>query len=305
MSGLFEYENNPKGVILEPFVEKRFGWHPDPARLNQPYSRDWVGFVHCPPEEPDYFPKASPATVFATAAFQASLPYCRGIFVLSDYLRDYLLSASIWNGTTPSFPISTLRFPSEPVNLHFSMERFQANPRPRILQIGSWLRNMASFYRVRCSTQLEKAFLVVRLEYVESALEAQKSLLGIRESEVSSVRELEFQDNHSYDVLLSENLVFLDLLDASGNNLVIECIERNTPLVIRRLPAVVEYLGEGYPGYFDDLDRAGELLSNPDCWRAMHEYLCQMDKTRFRLDFFLESIFASEVYRGLGGVRPE
>jgi len=299
MSGFSAYQNNPEGVILEPFLEKRFCWHPDPKRLGQPYLRDWIGFLHCPPEEPEYFPRASPATLVALPSFQESLPYCRGLFVLSDYLRDYLMRAPIWPTPEPAFPISTLWFPTEPVSLHFSMERFRQNSRPQVLQIGAWLRNMASFYRVGCAEQLTKTFLVARLSYVEQALEQQRMQMGISEQELSTVQELEFQDNLQYDVLLSENLVFLDLIDASGNNLVIECIERNTPLIVRRLPAVVEYLGADYPGFFTDLDEAGELLSNPQLWEAMHLYLCQMDKSRFRLDTFVKAFFASEVYQSL------
>ena len=38
--------------------------------------------------------------------------------------------------------------------------------------------------------------------------------------------------DEEYDKLLSENIIFVELYDSSANNLVIECIARNTPILI-------------------------------------------------------------------------
>ena len=64
---------------------------------------------------------------------------------------------------------------------------------------------------------------------------------------MKSVEVMEHLSDSAYDELLSENVVFLNLIDASAVNTVIECIVRNTPLIINRLPAIVEILGEDYP----------------------------------------------------------
>ena len=60
--------------------------------------------------------------------------------------------------------------------------------------------------------------------------------------------------------LLEKNIVFIDLYDSAANNTVLECIIRNTPLIVNRTPGVVEYLGEDYPLYFDNLDEVDGLL---------------------------------------------
>ena len=57
-----------------------------------------------------------------------------------------------------------------------------------------------------------------------------------------------------YDDLLSKNIIFIDLYDASANTVVVECIARKTPLLVTRLDAVIEYLGKDYPLYFDNLE---------------------------------------------------
>jgi hypothetical protein len=45
----------------------------------------------------------------------------------------------------------------------------------------------------------------------------------------------------------------MDLYDATSNNAIVECIIRNTPIIVNKLPGVVDYLGENYPLYFNIL----------------------------------------------------
>ena len=55
---------------------------------------------------------------------------------------------------------------------------------------------------------------------------------------IGDYRVIDWVDNQRYDKLLSRNLVFLDLYAASASNVVIECMRRNTPLLVNPLPAV-------------------------------------------------------------------
>lgn len=56
-----------------------------------------------------------------------------------------------------------------------------------------------------------------------------------------------------YDELLTKNIVFIDLFDAASNNTIVECIIRNTPIIVNKVGGVSEYLGNNYPLYFDDI----------------------------------------------------
>ena len=78
---------------------------------------------------------------------------------------------------------------------------------------------------------------------------------------------------------MTESVVFLDLYDAVANNAVVECISRQTPILVNPLDSVVEYLGQDYPFYYYSLDEAAEKLENDDLIEETSLYL----KSRQRL----------------------
>ena len=81
------------------------------------------------------------------------------------------------------------------------------------------------------------------------------------QTRINSVEVHKRLDNTEYDQILSGSVVFLDLIDCSASNTIVECIARQTPILIRRLDPVVEYLGEEYPLYFTDLGEIPNLLT--------------------------------------------
>lgn len=111
------------------------------------------------------------------------------------------------------------------------------------------------------------------------------------------VRILDRVTNDDYDVLLSQNLVFLNLFDASGCNALVECIVRNTPVFVNALPAVVEALGAGYPLYCNSVEEAATKARSGALIRAAHEYLKRMDKSPFALETFLRQVREGAICR--------
>ena len=114
----------------------------------------------------------------------------------------------------------------------------------------------------------------------------------------NSVEVMDHLCDTDYDKLLSENIVFLNLIDASAVNTVIECIIRNTPLIINRRPAIVEILGDDYPLYYGDSDgntdddysmnhQVVELLSDTKKLKSAYKYLLNFDKTKFSSGSFM------------------
>ena len=116
---------------------------------------------------------------------------------------------------------------------------------------------------------------------------------------MNSVEILDKLNNSDYDKILTENIVFVHLVDASAVNTVLECLVRNTPIVINRLPAVVEMLGENYPLYYGDKcgniqnqfelnKQVVDLLSNTANIEKAYAYLLRLDKSRFNIKVFLK-----------------
>ena len=102
--------------------------------------------------------------------------------------------------------------------------------------------------------------------------------------------------NDQYDDLLKCNVVFINLVDASAVNTVLECIVRNTPILVNRLPATEEYLGRNYPLFYHDISDCYKLLSDSNIYRA-HKYLCRLDKNHYSIDNFIIKLTKSRLYQ--------
>lgn len=89
---------------------------------------------------------------------------------------------------------------------------------------------------------------------------------------IKSVKVINRLNNFEYDELLSNCIVFIDFVDVAASNSIVECIARGTPLLVPKLPAIVEYLGEDYSLYFDDVTSIQKLLTEKnlsDCKRQL------------------------------------
>ena len=112
---------------------------------------------------------------------------------------------------------------------------------------------------------------------------------------VNSVDLINQLTNEQYDDILTKNIVFINLVDASAVNTVIECIVRNTPIIVNDHPAVKEMLGEDYPLYYTsniDLYNTNKeieaLLSNTNNIKKANKYLEKLDKTKYTIEYFIK-----------------
>jgi hypothetical protein len=104
-------------------------------------------------------------------------------------------------------------------------------------------------------------------------------------------------DNEGYDNLLTNNIVFINLVDASTVNTIIECIIRNTPIIVNKHPSAVELLGEKYPLYYKNSNdyikmnnEINSLLDDPFSIYYAYKYLKNMDKHTFQIEYFIQSM---------------
>ncbi|MGJ5820780.1 hypothetical protein [Paludibaculum fermentans] len=286
------------GVLLDSFVEDTFCWnlsrHKDSEFL--PYRRPWTGFVHNPPGIPEWHETTSaPQYILSLPAWQDSLPQCRGLFTFSTAMRDWLMARL-------KVPVEALIHPTECPSRVFDSARFFALERPRIVQVGAWLRRIHSIARLDV-TRLRKSCLIPRqdgAEYLQALVQKERAHEpGVYDADWSTVEVLPYHDAEAFDGLLSESVVFLDLYDTVVNNTVVECIVRGTPLVCNRLPALVELLGEEYPLFYSNLEEAARKAEDFELIRAAAEHLQTIPKDQFTGASFARSVADSAIYRSL------
>ncbi len=112
-------------------------------------------------------------------------------------------------------------------------------------------------------------------------------LLDVVRKNHASVEKITNLDNDAYDLLLTKHVVFLDLVDCSAANTVIECIVRNTVIVVNRHPALEELLGVTYPGFYDSMYEATTILCSPKTLIACYKHIAALDKTQLDVNDFM------------------
>ena len=100
---------------------------------------------------------------------------------------------------------------------------------------------------------------------------------------------------NEYDNLLLHNYIIIHLIDSSANNSILEAIAMNIPIIVNKLSAVVEYLGENYPLYFQNINEIPNLLTIEKLQEAT-TYLSLLDKRKYSYQQFF-SIFHKIIHQ--------
>ena len=318
--------HNPEGVIFDSYLDKTFGWEYDflSATGVLPYNKPWIGVFHHTSNET--YSENNLTEVFKKENFINSLVNCKGLIVFSNNNKIFLESKL-------NVPILLLTHPTETVcdNLKFNYKSFKLNPAKKVIQIGAWLRDSYAIYdltvpddfskfalkgkdmgnyfvsndNIDCITNAIKTVGFSKEEkashHVIKNTQINKYIVGLNNLIIDnhqSVTVLQSINNDQYDDLLKNNIIFIKLVDASAVNTILECIVRNTPILVNRLPATEEYLGKDYPLFFDTISDVTDLLTNKSIKKA-YKYLKKMDKTKFTIEFFLNSLINSKLYQKL------
>jgi len=258
---------------------------------NTKITEPWVGVLHNPPNLPVWMDfDSSPWMILRKPEFQQSLEYCKGIFVFSQYLADWLK-----DNLSNTIPVNVLYHPTE-LGKMFDFGSYLENAEKSVIQIGWWGRKFHSIDRLQ--TFHKKYWFYGNKRAIDELKPLEKDYL--QEAVSANDVTVTCVDNATFDMMLSRNIAFVDLYDSSCNNTVIECIVRCCPILVNKIPAVVEYLGEDYPFYFASLEEASEKLNNMTLIKATHEYLLNWHmRHRLTGEYFFKSFVGSEIYRSL------
>lgn len=249
-----------------------------------PITEPWVGFIHQMPHQHLGFPDLE--RLMKMDSWRASIEHCQGLWVLSDYQRRFLLE------NDPLLKVARVYYPTTPATISFSLEKFLAAPKRKLVFIGEFLRNFQRFYDLKLPSEYEK--IILRSPDIDVHF---RKLNVVENDSVTSRYEV---DNAEYDQLLGESIVFLNLFDAGGVTTVVECIASGTPILINPVGGVVEYLGDDYPYYYETLEEAASKACDLDLLEETARYLQNHPlKDQLTDSHFLQSIQNTTVYREL------
>lgn len=300
------HSNN--GVFVDCFIERTFGWMSN-VQVNNgiiPYKKPWIGFIHNPAGVPTWYKDFNKLQfIFDNQQFQESLIYCRGLYTLSKDLNTWVTSNL---SSRFDITIESILHPHVSKDYTcFTIESFKKNNNKMIIDIGTWLRKQTTLYKLQAPDEFNKVKLwpkgheagSTNRKTMERFLEYEVNYLQFDNFIKQGVSNIDSVSDLMYDHLLSQNIVLLDCWDTSANNTVVECIERSTPILCPRLPALVEYLGDGYPMFFDNVSDITSLLTLEKI-KACHEYLNLIKiSDKLSIKKFICDIETSQIYQRL------
>jgi hypothetical protein len=315
-------------LIIDTYVDKTFHWNCSFYKRKNiiPYKVDWIGFIHH--TFSSYNNSYNCAVLFKNPLFLESLNKCRCLIVMSHYLKNQIEEVI----GEDRVRIEVVYHPTEETGTMFTWERFMSNRDREVVQIGNWLRNVFAIYSLQLpTTSIIKSKSVLKNRNTENYFlpengfdELISNISGLKNSNEDgtfdmckitfenmhikgllehiknledSVSTLDYLDNSAYDTLLSQNIVFINLIDASAVNTIIECIMRNTPILVNPIDAALEFLGPNYPLFYSSMYEASKLLDSTEKIHQGYLYLVNMDKSAFKIDTFI-----SQMQRVLGSI---
>lgn len=276
----------PDGVLCISAVEE---WICDDKLIDQP----WIGFVHqVPRNNYRFYPDLE--RLVKSEIFAKSLDKCYGLFVLSDVVKRYLIK----NLGNKKIPVVRILYPITPFPMEkkFHWDKFHQAEQKQVVFVGEFLRNYQAFFELAVPQGFQKCLLKAPDVKFEELLDCnmQRVTLNANDSVLIKNR----VSNEEYDDMLSSSIVFLNLYDAPANTTVIECLGRNTPLIVNRLPGIEEYLGSRYPLFYDTLEEATSILHDRERLKSGSEYLKNHSiKAQLTHQCFLDAFVSSSVYR--------
>ena len=223
-----------------------------------PLTRPWVGVIHFVGglPRPPFEAHETLEGVLTRPDFVASLPHCLVLFVLSEACAAYA------RALIPGVPVQVILHPAPQGLVPFDMHAFETNRNRSVIFVGAQYRRTSTLYALR-GVPHHRVWLSGRGEGQRLKHFNRFVLPSVPTARIDEVRTDFIASWSEYDRLQRENVVLLDFYGVSACNSLLQCAAARLPCLVRRMPANEEYIGKGYPMFFDSVDEVRALLLSP------------------------------------------
>lgn len=253
-------------ILLDDFTDASFSYTP----LKAPHSRPWVGVFHHATEI--HSPLAGDRKQLLRKIenhrfWRESVKHLRGAVALCE---DVATDLRDWLGV----PVLNVLHPTETGVLPWNAA---AMADKLLVQAGYCQRNTQVIFQVDVPGWQRIKLFGASPSYKsrDEHLRNNPRRPDIDRSRVSILRRL---PDAGYDALLATSVLLVEMYGAAANNLTVEAMVRGTPMLVNRLPAVAEYLGDDYPLFWGELSDVPGLLADEGRIRAASAQLLDRSK---------------------------
>lgn len=259
-------------TVLDSFADSCF-WN---KKHKASIGCNWVGVVHSVAEDSEGLHNQTISNFVNHPWFVSNKNTCIKLVTLSKYTANILQNLV-------DIPVQNIYHPKTCDNVLFNIMKYLEYP--VLIHSGLHSRNIVKFAQFK--TSINKRLYFGNHQWTK--LYINKSL-----SNISHNIEMHnnFMDNSSYINLLTSSIGFAYYNDVGASNGLLEHIMSNTPIVVNKHPAVIEYIGEQYPLFYENiLNNPDGYLLNQKCIAECSEYL----KERSKLDIFSIKNFKKDI----------
>ena len=273
----------PDGILIDDFLDRTISLPKKRMPFDYPYKEPFIGIFHHSADSPRWLKCLRDRTLDAEMAsprWRKISDHCAGFIALSDHVASQLKERT-------TLPVCSITHPIRDDGDQWSLAAWEKSK--RVTQVGYYGRNVQAIWQLPPVAGCQYFRLKVPGHMWNSHNKSAKHRYRGRRKYYPGVTDVSTLSNTAYNKLLCSSVIIMELVTGSANNVVVECIVRGTPLLLNRYAPAVEYLGEDYPMFYDNMDHAASLITR-DKLLETHEYLKAKDKTPLRVETFISDV---------------
>jgi hypothetical protein len=247
--------------------------------------REWYGILHFADNLPNLFERICTLDgIFDNLG--DSLKNCKGIITLSGESKKNVIKKL--KKINYNIPVYSLKHPIQIINRKFNLDSFISKNSYNIIQLGKQYRRVSDIYMI--NSHYKKIWLsgTKNKNRCYTQLKNECNYLNIQPK--NNVNCYYTKTLDEYDELLLNNIIIIPLWNATANNSLLECMEANIPAFISKLPSTLEYLGDKYPMFYENIKDIEPIINNIDLlyqkYKETYNYLINLDKTTIHYEYF-------------------